>query len=539
MPIHEWRSFFPYSQIRPSQVLAIDAILDTFESGKKFFVLEAGTGVGKSAIAFTVAKYMAAHFTNKDEAKPGCNILTTQKLLQEQYHRDFSEINSLKSSSNYQCKVNTEQNCGESQKLLVHADKSSQFFKQCMGNCVYKKAKEKFINENYGITNFSYFLTETRYSGKIPKKNLLVIDEAHNTPEELSKFIEVTFSDRFSKGFIGLDLPDKITPAHFLKWVKDVYYPKLTEKIKVFSAGLENLPGNSKSKEYIGEYTKLNKQLELLEGHERKIMTFITLYNKDNWVMSEVQAEGNSGRKIEFKPIDISEYADEYLFKLGNYVLLMSATIVDPTRFSKLCGIDLTKNGDSTVLPCPFPIENRPILYSGIGKMTTNEIEQTLPKLVEAVKAILKEHKKDKGIIHCTNYRIANYIKKNVRDSRLLIHDSTDRDKVLQEHISSSKATVLLSPSMTEGVDLKGDLSRFQILCKVPYPYLMDPLIRKKMSKWDWWYDLQTVKTVIQSVGRSVRTENDTAVTYILDSAWENFYEKNKSFFGKEFSIMK
>ena len=88
---------------------------------------------------------------------------------------------------------------------------------------------------------------------------------------------------------------------------------------------------------------------------------------------------------------------------------------------------------------------------------------------------------------------------------------------------------------MTEGVDLKGDLSRFQIVCKVPFPFLGDKLIRKKMNKWDWWYDLQTAKTIIQSVGRSVRSETDTAVTYILDSSWERFFNKNKALFGPEF----
>jgi Rad3-related DNA helicase len=88
---------------------------------------------------------------------------------------------------------------------------------------------------------------------------------------------------------------------------------------------------------------------------------------------------------------------------------------------------------------------------------------------------------------------------------------------------------------MTEGVDLKEDLSRFQIICKVPFPYLGDRLVRKKMNKWNWWYDLQTAKTVIQAVGRSVRSETDTAVTYILDASWERFHEKNKKLFGPEF----
>ena len=88
---------------------------------------------------------------------------------------------------------------------------------------------------------------------------------------------------------------------------------------------------------------------------------------------------------------------------------------------------------------------------------------------------------------------------------------------------------------MTEGVDLKGELSRFQILCKIPYPYLGDKLIRKKMNKWKWWYPLQTAKTIIQAVGRSIRNKDDYATTYILDEDWFKFYGRNKNLFPQDF----
>ena len=88
---------------------------------------------------------------------------------------------------------------------------------------------------------------------------------------------------------------------------------------------------------------------------------------------------------------------------------------------------------------------------------------------------------------------------------------------------------------MTEGVDLRDDASRFQVICKVPYPYLGDKLVTKRMHKWKWWYPLQTAKVVVQSVGRSVRSETDHAVTYILDSNWGYFYSKNRDVFPEDF----
>ena len=85
--------------------------------------------------------------------------------------------------------------------------------------------------------------------------------------------------------------------------------------------------------------------------------------------------------------------------------------------------------------------------------------------------------------MHCNSYKIANYLKKELRSKRILTHDSTNRDEILNKHLTSTEPTVLLSPSMTEGVDLKGDASRFQVIVKVPYPYLGDPIVRKRMNK--------------------------------------------------------
>ena len=115
--------------------------------------------------------------------------------------------------------------------------------------------------------------------------------------------------------------------------------------------------------------------------------------------------------------------------------------------------------------------------------MSYSQIEQSLPRLKAAIEAILEEHKGQKGVVHCHTYRIANYLKKNIKSKRLLIHRSDNRDQILEKHIRAKNDTVLLSPSMTEGIDLKGDLSRFQVICKVPYPYLGDPIVKKRMNK--------------------------------------------------------
>ena len=202
---------------------------------------------------------------------------------------------------------------------------------------------------------------------------------------------------------------------------------------------------------------------------------------------------------------------------------MMSATILSPKTFCESLGIPEDQVGVLS-LPSPFPSENRPIFVHSVGSMSSKIIDETLPLMASAVKEILKQHRNDKGIIHCHTYKIAKYLKSNIRSNRLLIHTSENRDEVLKQHKSSKKPSVLLSPSMSEGVDLKGELSRFQIIVKIPYPYLGDPLVRKRMNKWPEWYSLQTAKLIVQSAGRSIRSEEDSATTYVLDGDWKRFF---------------
>jgi len=536
-PTTAYNNLFPYETPRECQIEAIEFAMSEFMGDKKVVIIEAGTGVGKSAIGLTIARLMQGKLQRSEQFEPGSYFLTTQKILQEQYVNDFgctgkpNSMKSVKSSSNYGCSFHKKNTCAESLRALKTEEKGTAFWKKCAFDCTYRNAKTAFLNSTESVTNFPYFLAETQYSGKIKPRNVLVIDEAHNVPVELSKFVEVTMTERFTKSMLKLTMPPLKTQVQAIVWVKEVYAPKLKSYVKHVEKMMEKYEG---LKEKLKEFATLAKQYDLLDKHACKIERFLEIYNKDNWVFNVTPPDGRKGRKLEFKPIDVSCYADDMLFRMGRRIIMMSATILDINATCELLGLSRKDVGFISI-PSPFPVENRPVITAPIGKMSAAHIDLTLPKLAEAVEAILDQHKGDKGIIHCHTFRIANYLKKNIRSSRLLIHNSDNRDQVLRDHIESDKATVLLSPSMTEGVDLYGDISRFQVICKVPYPYLGDKLVKKRMNKWKWWYSLQTAKTILQATGRSVRNEDDYATTYILDSDWDRFFTRNKNQFPDGF----
>ena len=144
----QYSKFFPYQSPRQSQDKAIQFAINAFESGKKYVVIEAGTGVGKSAIGLTISQYV--HNKNNSLAEGinrGSWYLTTQKVLQDQYIKDFGKMGmrTIKSSSNYQCTFKKGNDCSETQKLIQVEEKGSKLWNACAFNCHYKKDKDADI----------------------------------------------------------------------------------------------------------------------------------------------------------------------------------------------------------------------------------------------------------------------------------------------------------------------------------------------------------------------------------------------------------
>jgi Rad3-related DNA helicase len=536
--------YFPFPEIRPQQKKAIEFTLNEFKSGKKFVILEMGVGCGKSATAVTISRYIQNNYKRTEDYEIGSWFLTTQKTLQEQYMRDFGGGNTLnsmktiKSAESFCCKqhdTSHESNklsCGEVSRIYKLNPAFKLFYSDCRGNggnCRYVIAKQEFLNSLESVTNYSYFFAESNYAGKIKPRDLLVLDEAHNIEDQASKFIEVTFSERFAKT-INVSFPSKTDNSSVISWIKIKYLIKLKRELKNIKAKLDELNSSNSS----NEYQKLANRYDKLDKHVCKINRFLDIYDESNWVINIIPAKGNSMRHIEFKPVDVSQYMESNLFRFGNKILLMSATILDKTAFCKSLGIP-EEQTSFLRLPSPFDPKNKPVYILPAGSMSKSNVDKTLPGMCELIQTILEQHKDQKGIIHATNFKIVNYIIENIKDNRLITHDSKNREQILKMHTQTDQPTVLISPSMSEGVDLVDNLSRFQILCKIPYPYLGDKVVKKRMENNVGWYDFKTMISIIQSFGRSIRSKDDHATSYVLDSDWVRFFRKNKKNFPDDF----
>ncbi len=101
------------------------------------------------------------------------------------------------------------------------------------------------------------------------------------------------------------------------------------------------------------------------------------------------------------------------------------------------------------------------------------------------------------------------------------------RKEAIGGYMESSVPSILISPSITEGLDLKGDLARFAMIIKVPFGYLGDQWIKRRMEMSEEWYRRMAIKGIIQGGGRIVRGPEDEGSVYILDGCFGYLYSRS------------
>ena len=179
---------------------------------------------------------------------------------------------------------------------------------------------------------------------------------------------------------------------------------------------------------------------------------------------------------------------------------------------------------------------NRKISFENITRLNYSSTESDKLLAISAIDDLLTNHKNERGLILTSSKQRCLRIKENLsppNQKRVTIwHSSNFRKKtieqILKDH-SDKPDSVLLSSSLWEGIDLKDDLSRFQIIEKTPYADMTDKRTSIKMKKIPNWYRSQALIKLLQGSGRSIRNENDWAKTYVIDSAAQDLLNTLRS----------
>jgi ATP-dependent DNA helicase DinG len=531
--------FFVMPSYRKGQREAIAFAAEAFDKGKKFVVIECPTGGGKSAIGMTLARMNRNAF-----------YITATKLLQDQLNRDFSSLMvNLKGRNAYPCTIMDRQgdkfvrNKVWSLEMLAdarikHQDcasgfcrvKSSKPFggdgskcKLCFpverggdlsrlpegmkhSACPYYEQVYTALDAPIVSMNFSSYLYQTTMSKRFDKRGLMVVDECHNVESQLLDFVSVVISSDFLD-LLGVTFPPMQTAADIALWMIENDFIAIID--------------NATKKALIDDDAK---SVDELSKMRKRITVFLDDMSlpSSRWVLMITDA----GHVL--KPVFVKSFAKTLLFDNAERILLMSATVLNVDVFCDSLGIDPSEVA-AYKMKNRFPVVNRPIYYKPVDKLVGGKqgMDKWGPKLVTGVEKIAESYQHKRGIIHTHNNAIAKLLaescKYDVRKRFILSSDYKDKSTLLLEH-ERYDDSIIVAPAFHEGVDLRDDLSRFQIICKVPFANFYDDVqLAERIKNDNDFYKWMTALKLVQSYGRSVRNETDYADTYVLDEAFERF----------------
>ena len=548
---------------RPGQLEAIVDILSSYlNSEVTTYILEAPTGSGKSLIAMICSAFL-------EEMNLRGYILTSELALQDQYIGDFNRYGlkwgNVKGADTYTCAVNMLPfSLGECriQKMSYEEAKSL----PCWEDCGYLTNRERAIESSVSLLNYSYALIQRNYVEEqqqkqghgvpFPSRDFVFCDEAHRvidivqshfSPRINQEFVDaIKFLESFQKknGYGGEVLSTNLVSLVFLIQEEDDknmlrshlqkfygYLVKQRYKDKIVADDAAKKFGDWRSipnewrraLAYIDRvkdvYCKVEDYLKILEGGSTdKMVKTVNQSLKDT-------------PEIIFNYVDEGHLVDRYFSKKFGFKVLMSATFGNPRYFMKAFG---AKNVRYNRIKSTFDFTKSPIYLMYQNRLSYRNIDEKAPFLAETLCKILRKHSDLSGIVHSGSYSLAKKVWNLLpaaQQSRIKLYEGTqEKISAISNIVDPDSNTLVMGPSLLEGLDLKDDHSRLQVFLKVPYPSMANNFVKEKMKHYPEWYRWRAEVAVRQGVGRSIRNSGDWAITYFLDGCLTDILEEKMAF---------
>jgi len=512
-------SLFPAKKFRKYQKETLEKIVDEMETGVRCILLDAPTGFGKSPLNITFCRAAKDAF-----------YITPQLTLIDQILRDKltgPHVTEIKGRQNYFCKYDPAATVD-----VGLCRRISDFVCQKMEACPYWIQKLLALRSHTALMSFAYFIlegrTETDYSFR--RRELLVLDESHSIDRHVIGHISLTVSPwRVSfdiykkvKNLVG-NVQSLIDAISLIGTVKDIVQESLETTVQVTLTGEElsitQATNKNRLEDFIGSADMF---LNSVEGTEWV------------WNVGWSSYRGKNYPKLIVQPLYARTFMEDMIWSRAKYYIVSSASLLNIPIFVHETGLDRLLKKDEIVhinIPSTFPVENRPIIDRTNGRMTFKEREKNFVPAVRILERILDQEEGKNIAVHCHSYQmqigIVNIINRKYKE-RLVTHTSKDRNESL-EIWKNSRGKVFLSVSFEEGQDWVGEICEAQVLFKVPFLDIKDKRVARRLEKRDWkWYHNETLKTVIQSYGRAVRSPEDKAKFYVIDMSFIDLIRRCK-----------
>lgn len=496
------------------------AVLRALDSPKRFVVLALPTGAGKSLVYMAAAK-----LSGKRTA-----FLTATKNLQAQLIDDFhtSGLVDIRGANNYEC---VESHDGTMNRGRFHScdhgycKAGIKCEKQSSG-CLYFDQVRVAKHSSLVVTNYAYWMNKQAQDegATLGDFDMLVMDEAHDSVDELCSYLSVEIARADVESLAGGKLLAAEAPLQkWIAWANELY-----KKVAPVALALRETLQKAGAR---GSWRVDIRHLRALEKLRDKLGKIAGLQGE--WVCDVVRSGSQRELVAKFDPVWPAKYAEDALFYGIKKVILTSATIRPKTL--ELLGIK-PEDVDFVDYPSVFPKERRPVIHVPSVRVDKNIDAGDRKLWVSKIDAIIRARTDRKGIIHTVSYERARYIfeNSNFRDYMLMHETRTARD-VMEVFKRGDAPLILLSPSMTTGVDFPYDQCRYQIIAKIPFPDTRNKVMAARTKEDATYGHFIAMQTLVQMCGRGMRAADDLCENLIVDDHAKWFIPKWREFAPKWF----
>lgn len=440
-------------------------------------------------------------------------VLTSTKGLQKQLHDDFGSIGlvDMRGRNNYTCIEKECRNCEEGQHHRCPP-----------ADCPYQQAYARMLEAPLVSSNYSYFTRSYKYSRGMGIFDLLILDEAHDAPDEVcaAMAIEIAY---WEASKIGVHLPREGTLQDWHDWA-DMCLPIVTDKVEELESSMEadklerGRPHISTVKEYRFWLSVKAKVAAVLEA-------------SGAWAIERI------GGGFRLEPIWAADYALTILFRDTPKIILASATMVRKTI--NLLGIERDEI-DFFEYQSSFPASRSPVyIYPTIGstgkplQINFRTTEDDYILWVALMDNIIRRRLDRKGIIHSVSYERSKFIRDNSEfGSRMIVPEKGAQTAgCLEQFYDAPPGTILVSPAITTGIDLKYSLAEYNLIVKVPFLDTRGQVLSARQEQDKDYAPYITAQTIVQASGRTMRAEDDQSECFILDANIVWFLQNHKDLF--------
>lgn len=516
--------FFPRAATpRPEQRRLLRALGDALAEAEadptapRVFLVEAPPGVGKSHVALALARWSGDAY-----------LLTSQKLLQDQYEREFGgEVQLVKGRDNYLCERYPGARVPTSQGACRRP-------RGPLCQCPYARAKAAALAGPVFCANTFYFATLRQWHAEqLRRRRLLVVDEAHALEAQMVSVLAVAFARETMIQWFRAPLP-RLADAEAYRPVLADHLARLETDLQEVTRALEGLrPSGGDDDAFTlappdADEQALLRRRDELESLVGRLRFFVGAAERE-WVVRYPD-----GGALELVPLEVRAEIREFLTECAELAVLSSASLGPREAAVEPLGLQ-PDEARAFTSPSPFALEQRPIVYRPVGALSRASLAALEPALFGAVATILAGHAADKGLIHAPSYAAADRLVRDLAARSpalarrlILVPSSGAKPDALERHRGTPAPTVLVSPSLREGVDLPDALLAFQIVTKLPFPDLGDPWTAARQARDPRGYALETARALVQAYGRACRHAGDFGVTYVLDGQFARFVRMHR-----------